>query len=174
MVKQIVSDDSSSNNTPDVLDRKLIHALIVDARSSFLDLAKHFKVSNATIHARYKKLVNSGVIEGHHARVNLKALGFNLTAFIGIQVVQAGQHEDVVAAVRKLPEVLEVHYTTGRYSLLTKVIGRDMDDLYLFLTKKIQKIPSVASTETFMVLNSFVDREYDAVKLTRKLTHSAD
>ncbi len=152
----------------DPLDRKLIHALIVDSRKSFLELAKEFKVSNATIHARFRKLCDLGVIEGTHARVNLKALGFNLMAFIGIQVVQAGQHELVVQAVQKMPEVIETHYTTGRYSLLTKVIARDMDDLYSFLTKKIQRIPSVAATETFMVLNSFIDREYDAVKLTRK------
>lgn len=160
-------DTDTTTEVMDALDRKLIHALIVDARCSFLDLAKRFKVSNATIHARYRKLRKSGVIEGHHARVNLKGLGFHLTAFIGIQVVQAGQHELVVAAVQKLPEVLEVHYTTGRYSLLTKVIARDMTALYEFLTKKIQKIPSVASTETFMVLNSFIDREFDATKLTR-------
>ena len=152
----------------DVLDRKIIHALIVDSRRHFLELAKEFKVSNATVHSRYRKLCDMGVIEGTHARVNLKALGFNLIAFIGIQVVQAGQHEVVVAAVQKMPEVIETHYTTGRYSLLTKVIARDMDDLYGFLTKKIQKIPSVASTETFMVLNSFIDREYDAVKLVRR------
>lgn len=152
----------------DPLDRKLIHALIVDARRPFLELAKEFKVSNATIHSRYRKLCELGVIEGTHARVNLKTLGFDLIAFIGIQVVQAGQHELVVQAIQKMPEVIETHYTTGRYSLLTKVIARDMDDLYLFLTKKIQKISSVASTETFMVLNSFIDREYDAVRLTRQ------
>lgn len=151
----------------DSLDRKLIHALIVDSRRPFLELAKEFKVSNATIHGRYRKLCEVGVIEGTHARVNLKALGFDMVAFIGIQVVQAGQHELVVQAIKKMPEVIETHYTTGRYSLLTKVVARDMAGLYEFLTSKIQKIPSVASTETFMVLNSFIDREYDAVKLTR-------
>lgn len=151
----------------DSLDRKLIYALIVDARKPFLELAKEFKVSNATIHSRYRKLCDQGVIEGTHARVNLKSLGFNLMAFIGIQVVQAGQHDLVVQAIQKMPEVIETHYTTGRYSLFTKVIARDMDDLYSFLTKKIQRIPSVAATETFMVLNSFIDREFDAVKLTR-------
>jgi len=155
------------NDNFDPLDRKLIHALIVDSRKPFLELAKEFKVSNATIHSRYRKLCEMGVIEGTHARVNLKALGFNLMAFIGIQVGQAGQHEHVVQAIQKMPEVIETHYTTGRYSLFTKVIARDMDDLYTFLAKKIQKIPSVAATETFMVLNSFIDREYDAVKLTR-------
>jgi Lrp/AsnC family transcriptional regulator for asnA, asnC and gidA len=168
MREQFVTSDSERDGEIDSLDRKLIHALIVDARSSFLELAKDFKVSNATIHARYKKLVRLGVIEGNHMRVNLKALGFNLTAFIGIQVVQAGQHEDVVAAVRKMPQVVEVHYTTGRYSLMAKVISKDMDDLYQFLTRKIQKLPSIASTETFMVLNSFIDREFEAVALTKK------
>ncbi len=168
MKRQIDTKPKTSRDDRfDPLDRKLIHALIVDSRRPFLELAKEFKVSNATIHSRYRKLCDLGVIEGTHARVNLKALGFNLMAFIGIQVVQAGQHELVVSAVQKMPEVIETHYTTGRYSLLTKVIAKDMEDLYGFLTKKIQKIPSVAATETFMVLNSFIDREYDAVKVTR-------
>ncbi len=168
MSRQI--DKTRQTTTPemfDALDRKLIHALIVDSRRSFLELAKEFKVSNATIHGRYRKLCELGVIAGTHARVNLKALGFDLVAFIGIQVVQAGQHDLVVQAIRKMPEVIETHYTTGRYSLLTKVIAKDMTALYDFLTSKIQKIPSVAATETFMVLNSFIDREYDAVKFTK-------
>ena len=58
-------------------------------------------------------------------------------AFIGIQAVQAGQHELVVQSVQKIPDVIETHYTTGRYCLPTKVIAKDMEDLYEFLTKKI-------------------------------------
>jgi DNA-binding Lrp family transcriptional regulator len=71
--------EASGAETFDSLDRKIIHALIVDSRQSFLELAREFKVSNATIHARYRKLCDLGVIEGTHAKVNLKALGFVVT-----------------------------------------------------------------------------------------------
>ena len=128
MKRQIDTKPKTSRDERfDPLDRKLIHALIVDSRRPFLELAKEFKFSNATIHSRYRKLWDLGVIEGTHARVNPKALGFNLMAFIGIQAVQ------------KMPEVIETHYTTGCYSLLTKVIAKDMEDLYGFLTKKSKK-----------------------------------
>ena len=171
MQKRQIAKRTRANLQLDPLDRKILYSLITDGRASFLDLAKEFKVANATIHMRYRKLIENGVIEGIHAKVNLRSLGFLLTAFVGIEVMQAGQHEDVVSVIKRLPEVIEVHYTTGRYALLAKIVARDMDDLYLFLTKKIQSIAKVSSTETFMVLNSFVDREFDAVKLTKERTH---
>jgi Lrp/AsnC family transcriptional regulator for asnA, asnC and gidA len=138
-----------------------------NGRAAFLDLSKKLKVSNATIHGRYKKLIEGGFIKGIHAQVDPKLLGFGLHAFVGIQIQQASQHDSVVSAVKKLSEVLEVHYTTGRYSLLTKIVAKDMDDLFLFMSKKLQVIPSITSTETFLVLHSYFDREMDASKLTR-------
>ena len=90
-----------------------------------------------------------------------------------IETQDASQHEAVVSSVKKFSEVLEVHYTTGRYSLLTKIVAKDMDDLFLFMSTKLQVIPSITSTETFLVLHSYFDREMDASRLTRNARSKA-
>ena len=64
-----------------------------------------------------------------------------------------------VNALKKIPEVLECHYTTGNWSILIKVLCRDNEHLMRLLNQEIQQIKGVSRTETFISLDQQIDRQ---------------
>ncbi len=145
----------------DNLDLAILHELQHNGRVSYLDLAKKLLVSGRTIHVRVDRLREYGILQGFTALVDYEKLGYKLTVFIGINLSHAHGHNEVITALRAMPEVLEAHYTTGTYSLLIKVMAKDPRDLHHFLVDKIQVIPSVQSTETLISLDTSIARGLD-------------
>ncbi|MCA2962233.1 MAG: Lrp/AsnC ligand binding domain-containing protein [Silvanigrellales bacterium] len=144
----------------DSLDRKILAELMSDARIPLLEVARKLKVAPGTVNARHARLKRLGFIRGARLEVDLGKLGFGLMVLVGIRVQLAHQHKEVVRALERHPEVLEAHYTTGGYSLLVKVVARDIQDLHAFLADKLQSISGVHSTETFLVLDSPIARSF--------------
>jgi Lrp/AsnC family transcriptional regulator for asnA, asnC and gidA len=68
-------------------------------------------------------------------------------------------YKDVVAELNKIPEVVECHFTTGAYTMLTKLYARDNEQLMELLNDKIQGIPGVISTETLISLEQSINKE---------------
>lgn len=143
----------------DSLDKKILQKMREDSRKPFLEIARELKVAGGTIHSRVAKMKEAGIIEGSRLILNPKALGYNVHAFIGIDVSTAGRFREVIAGLEKLPEIIEIHYTTGGYSLLVKIAVKMIEDLHVLLSEKIQAIPDIHSTETFIILNTAVNRE---------------
>ncbi len=138
----------------DSLDKKILNILIRDARTPFLEIARQCKVSGAAIHQRIEKMQEAGIIEGSHLYVNPVRLGFLTQAFVGIQVnlTSTRTHDEVFGKISKIPEVVECHHTTGKYSLFVKIYARSNEHLKNILVEKIQSILEVTSTETFISL----------------------
>jgi Lrp/AsnC family transcriptional regulator for asnA, asnC and gidA len=80
-------------------------------------------------------------------------------AFIGIYLEKAGDNADVVRELKKIPEVIESHYTTGNWSILTKILCVDNENLMQILNKKIQTINGVSRTETYISLDQQINRQ---------------
>jgi Lrp/AsnC family transcriptional regulator for asnA, asnC and gidA len=80
-------------------------------------------------------------------------------AFVGIYLEKASSNPEVVRELKKIPEVLEAHYTTGNWSILTKIICQDNEHLMNLLNKKIQIIKGVSRTETFISLEQQIERQ---------------
>jgi Lrp/AsnC family transcriptional regulator for asnA, asnC and gidA len=161
MIYHLRSLKMDENYQIDSLDRKILRMMRQDSRKPFLEIARELKVAGGTIHSRVGKMRESGVISGSRLLINHKALGYNVHAFIGVDVSRAGQFKQVLESLEKLPEVIEVHYTTGGYSLLVKAAVKMMEDRHILLSEKIQAIPDISSTETFIILNTPVDREIE-------------
>jgi len=106
--------------TIDGIDKEIIRSLMTNARTPILEIAKKIGVSGAAIHQRLRKLENSELINGSKIVINPKVLGYKTMAFIGIYLEKAGDNASVVRELKKIPEVLECHYTTGNWSILTK------------------------------------------------------
>ena len=115
------------------------------------------RISGAAIHQRLKTLEDAGVISGSKFIVNNKVLGYRTMAFIGIYLEKAASNSEAVKELKKIPEVLECHYTTGNWSILIKIICRDNEHLMQLLNKKIQPIDGVSRTETFISLEQQID-----------------
>ncbi|MDA7557557.1 Lrp/AsnC ligand binding domain-containing protein [Flavobacteriaceae bacterium] len=143
----------------DGIDKKILRALIEDARTPILEIARHIGISGAAIHQRLRKLEKSGLIAGSKFVINPKILGYKTMAFIGIFLDKAMNNPDAVRQLKKIPEVLECHYTTGNWSILIKILCKDNEHLMHLLNKEIQTIPGVSRTETFISLEQQIDRQ---------------
>ena len=150
-----------ANNTIkiDGIDKEIIRSLMNNARTPILEIAKRIGVSGAAIHQRLRKLENSELIEGSKIIINSKVLGYKTMAFIGIYLEKAGDNADVVRELKKIPEVIESHYTTGNWSIVTKILCVDNENLMQILNKKIQTINGVSRTETYISLDQQINRQ---------------
>ena len=143
----------------DGIDKKILRALMADARTSVLEIARQVGISGAAIHQRLRKLEKSGLIAGSKFIINPKNLGYTTMAFVGIYLDKAISNPQAVKQLEKIPEVLECHYTTGNWSILIKILCKDNAHLMHLLNNDIQSIADVSRTETFISLDQQIERQ---------------
>lgn len=143
----------------DNLDRKILNALIKNARTPYAELAKSFEVSPATIHVRVEKMRQAGIIEGVHVHINPKQLGYDVCCFIGITLNHAKDYQAVLNKLEDFDEVIEAYYTIGHhFNIFIKVMCYSIDALQQLLVNKVQLIDEIQSTETLISLQNPIMR----------------
>ncbi len=146
----------------DSLDKKILNILLKDARTPFLEIARECKVSGAAIHQRLQKIIDAGIINGSQFNINPYALGFNTCAFIGIQVNLTNRsHDEVLERINEIPEIVEAHHISGKYSILIKAYTKNNENLKKLIVEEIQTIPEITNTETFVSLEEGFSRQID-------------
>ena len=150
---------SDHNIQIDGIDKQLLRALMQDARTPILEIARQVGISGAAIHQRLRKLEKSGLIKGSKFILNPKYLGYTTMAFVGIYLDKAMNNPDAVKQLKNIPEVIECHYTTGDWSIFIKILCKDNEHLMHLLNKEIQTIQGVSRTETFISLQQQIDRQ---------------
>lgn len=138
----------------DSLDKKILNILMLDARTPFLEIARKCNVSGAAIHQRIQKMQDAKIISGYFLKVDPFALGFETCAFIGVQINLTSNktHDEVFKKIMEVPEVVEAHHISGKYSLLLKIYTENNKNLKNLIVEKIQSIPEINYTETFVSL----------------------
>ncbi len=149
----------TDNYQIDNLDRKILLALMDNARVAYADLAKQFSVSPGTIHVRVEKMKQAGIIKGTRVEIDAKRLGYDVCCFIGINLRSAGDYPEVIEQLETVDEVVEAYYTTGQYSILVKLMTPSIEALQWVLIDKIQGIKQVQSTETLISLQNPILRD---------------
>lgn len=134
----------------DPLDARILLALDDEPDSTVLALAHRLGVARNTVQARLRRLREAGVIRAYSRRVDPTAIGYPLLAFALVELSQSDDHE-AIAGLAALPEVLEIHATTGAADLLVKVVARDTTDLHR-LTVAILAIRGVVRMNTTVSL----------------------
>ncbi len=142
----------------DKLDLDIIKLLSKSATTPYTSIAKKLGVSSGTIHVRMSKMEDMGVIKGSRILVDTSKLGYDICAFIGVYLDKGSFYLDVVKKMEKVQEVVELHYTTGVYSMFVKIICRDTQHLRSVLNDKIQTIEGIQRTETFISLEESIKR----------------
>ena len=133
----------------DALDAKILLALDSDPTASVLALARTLGVARNTVHARLGRL-EAGMLQQFTRRLDPAALGYNLVALVSISVTQTkGDAAD--AGLFTIPEVVEVHSTTGDADLVAKVLAKDTGDLHR-ITRDILAIEGIERTSTVISL----------------------
>jgi Lrp/AsnC family transcriptional regulator, regulator for asnA, asnC and gidA len=136
----------------DKLDRKLIAALQKDGRKPFSALAEEFNVPASSVRYRVQRLEESGVLQ-IVGIANPLNIGFDRLALIGVRC-EPGTGRAVCAALSEFPETSYVVLTTGSFDVMVEVVCKDVGHYAEFMFEHLQKVPGVASTETFFVLEA--------------------
>jgi len=145
----------------DGLDKRILNILRRNARAPFVEVAKQCKVSGAAVHQRVRRMISAGVITGSQYTVDPKKLGYSTCAYIGIQVnlVSTRTHDEVFKKIMQIPEIVECHHISGKYSLLAKIYTKDNESLKDIIVENIQIIPEIIATETFISLKEGFTRQ---------------
>jgi DNA-binding Lrp family transcriptional regulator len=125
----LYSMTSSNPGSIDRLDAALIKLLAAEPRIGVLETSRRLGVARGTVQARLDRLRDHGVISGYGPDVDPAALGYEVTAFITLEIRQAGGHDPVAERLAAIPEVLEVHTITGAGDMLCRVVARTNADL---------------------------------------------
>lgn len=142
----------------DAMDLAIMKILQENARSSYQDIATQVGVSRVTVNERIRKLIESGIIEGFHARVNASRIGYHVTAIVGLITIQGNEAYRTTEELQQILEVEEVLVVTGRYDYLVKVRAMDNEDLQRILFNKIDQVYGFRRAETMVVLSSPVEK----------------
>ena len=142
----------------DKLDLQIIQIMMADAGISYAELGKQLFVSGGTIHFRIKKLQETGIVKGTKLNVDLKQLGYDITAFVGIFLEKSSLYDQVAEDLKKIPEIIRLNYTTGNYSMFLEVVAKDINQLRFVLHDELQKIKGIERTETFISLDESFNR----------------
>ena len=138
--------------TLDRLDAELLGRLSLNARAGIGELAEALGVARNTVQARLRRLEESGVLRGYRPDLDLSAAGISVQAFVGLELVQ-GRLQAVIDELASIPEVLEIHATTGREDLLARV-ATDTHARLQTLIERVVGIDGVTHSTTALALTS--------------------
>lgn len=136
----------------DRTDVALIAALRRDPRVSISELARVVKISRGTAYSRLDRLEGEGVITGYGPDLDEARAGFIVQAFTTLEISQ-GAHDETIAGLSTIPEILEIHTVTGGGDLLCRIVARSNDHLHEIL-QRVVAVTSVTRTETQLALSS--------------------
>ncbi|MBQ0029520.1 MAG: Lrp/AsnC ligand binding domain-containing protein [Paludibacteraceae bacterium] len=143
----------------DHIDAKILKMISANARIPFLEVARVCRISGAAIHQRIQKLQKLGVIKGSEFIIDPSTIGYSTCAFMGIFLKDANMFKSVVKELEKIPEIVECHYTTGRFAMFIKIYAKDNQDFLRIIHEKLQPIEGISSTETIVSLSDAFQRQ---------------
>jgi Lrp/AsnC family transcriptional regulator for asnA, asnC and gidA len=148
----------AKNYEIDNTDLRILEILTEDAKKPFTEVAKKVYVSQGTVHVRMNKMEAAGIVERNTLKINYAKLGYDITAFIGIYLEKSALYDKVLAKLKEIPEITNIHYTTGNYSMFLKIHCRDTNHLKEVLHDKMQQVEGIDRTETMISLEESLDR----------------
>lgn len=141
----------------DQLGKKILCLIAEDARIPFLEVARECKVSGAAIHQRIQKLTNLGVLKGSQFVIDPEKIGFETCAYMGLNLKNPENFDEVVESLKKIPEIVECHYTTGEYDLFIKVYAHNNHHLLTIIHDKLQVL-GLSRSVSLISYNAVIDR----------------
>lgn len=142
----------------DETDRAILRILQEDARTPFSEVARRIDMSSATVHDRVGRMEEAGVIQGYHAAVDPKAVGYGTSALVGLTVEQ-GHEEETLRQLRELDGVQEVHLTTGEWDVVLRVYAHDTDGLRELMFEHIAAMDGFSRSQTMVILGTDYEDE---------------
>jgi Lrp/AsnC family transcriptional regulator, leucine-responsive regulatory protein len=138
----------------DFIDLQILNTLQQDGRLAVTDLAKRINLSATPCTQRIKKLEQTGVIQGYHARVSPLAMNMALLVFVTVKLRATDEAtlRGFNAAVKPIKQILECHMTGGGFDYLLKLRVKDMVEYRQILGGVIGEMPMVEGTHSYFVM----------------------
>jgi DNA-binding Lrp family transcriptional regulator len=149
----LVQDVTGWSKLIDDLDRRLLELLSTEPRVGVLEASRRLGVARGTVQARLDRMQARGVVTGYGPDVDPAALGYGVTAFVTLEIRQAGGHDPVAERLAAIAEVLEAHTITGAGDMLCRVVARSNADLQRVIDA-IVELDGVVRTSTVIALAS--------------------
>lgn len=157
----------------DKLDVQILRMIAENARVPFLEVARACDVSGAAIHQRIQKLVNLGILKGSQYLIDPEKIGYETCAYIGLYLKDPEQFDGVTEALRKIPEVVECHFTTGGYDMFIKIYARNNHHLLSIIHDKLQPL-GLARSETIISFHEAIKRQMPIMDIESDENESVD
>ncbi len=154
-------NDNSPGPTPlSRIDKKLLHLLQRDGRTSYAELARQVGLSTTPCKERVKRLEKTGYIRGYHAQLNPALLGQGLVVFVevSLQRTSGNAFEEFAEAIKQVPEVEECHLVAGNFDYLIKARVKDMNAYRAFLGGSLMQLPGVQESTSYPVMEVVDER----------------
>ena len=148
----------------DKLDKQILRLIAGDARIPFLEVARACNVSGAAIHQRIQKLTQCGILKGSQFVIDPEKIGYETCAYIGLNLKNPENFDLVVEELKKIPEVVECHYTTGDFDMFIKIYALNNHHLLNIIHDKLQPL-GLSRSETISSFNSAIDRQLPIVDI---------
>ena len=142
----------------DKLDQRILHMISEDARVPFLEVARVCNVSGAAIHQRIQKLTAMGILRGSQFIIDPEKIGYETCAYIGLNLKNPEDFDQVLAALKKIPEVTECHYTTGNFDMFIKIYAKNNHHLLTIIHDQLQPL-GLSSSQTLISFHSAFERQ---------------
>lgn len=142
----------------DSLDEQILSLIANNARIPFLEVARICNVSGAAIHQHVQRLIAQGVIKGSEYVLDPELVGFETCAYVGLYLKDVSQFDEVVEALKEIPEVVECHFTTGSYDMFLKIYAHNNHHLLSIIHDKLQPL-GLSRSETIISFNEAFKRQ---------------
>ncbi len=137
----------------DKIDKEILKILQKNGRAKRNEIAEKVGLSVPSLSERMRKLEDAGIIEGYFAKVNRKAFGYDIMAFVVVVMESSKNYNELRKRAKKTPEILECHAILGEGSHIIKALVKNTSELEKLLSK-IQSWPGVVRTITNFVLSN--------------------
>lgn len=142
----------------DKLDEQILQLIAENARIPFLEVARVCNVSGAAIHQRIQKLTNLGILKGSEFVIDPESIGYETCAYIGLFLKDPEQFDTVTESLKQIPEVVECHFTTGKYDLFIKIYAKNNHHLLNIIHDKLQPL-GLSRSETIISFREAIKRQ---------------
>ena len=152
-----LTDSEGVAGIVDDIDVRIVAALIKDARASYAVIGSEVGLSAPAVKRRVDRLRAAGAITGFSARVDPAAMGWTTEAYVELFCGGRTSPEEIAAAVRRYPEVVDACTVTGEADALVHIRAADVRH-FEDVMERIRAESFVVRTKSVIVLSRLVDR----------------
>jgi Lrp/AsnC family transcriptional regulator for asnA, asnC and gidA len=150
------------DNHLDEFDRAILSKLEEDGRMAYSHIAEELAISNTMVHQRISKLLERGILKGFAPLFDEKKMGYDWASFTGLTLERDFRSSEIIEALKAIPEITECYFITGEFTLFIRIAAKDHRHMREILYEKIDPIPGIAKTHSFMELGCAFKRNVPA------------